>query len=246
MEDLEGENEQLVTETQRVRQLLVSQMADMERTRKDSRRLVTELEDAGSSIRVLRFQLAESNETRSNVQRQLDSRAGQMERFEDEITSLIRELEIKENKDGLSQRLVSELRRQIVGMKTRLEDSEKYQSDLQEQINAYMREIERLQYKLGHDKRFQKFVEIKRECNDLKTQNETLLHRVHLVHAHSIPLLNAEGRVTSPTGRPATALRMRRAKSATAFTSNERLYAIKKIRTTLRLEDLPMKNDGAC
>ena len=242
---LEEENTKLSAEVQKVRQLLVSQMDETERVKRDNKRLILELEDAENHIRVLKVQLDEANEEKRSAQAQLASGESRMKEVEDEIRKILAELHVKtrafEDKDNLSRALIQELRDQVLDHKARLDESERYQTDLQDQIDAYLQEIEKLRLKLASDKRFKMFVEVKRECNDLKERNEVLLHQRngHLGHAHSIPFLSANGRVMSPVSRQGSpALRLRRAKSASVFTSRERLYSYRKVKDALQLENV--------
>lgn len=240
---LEAENEKLTSEAQKTRHALFSQMEDADRFEKENKRLKLELEEEEEKVRTLQGDLDGLSEERERHKQELANRDERIREVEEEMKAILMEFEVQTKvfteKENMSKSLIEELKKHMTDLRNKLEASERYSSDLEEQINEYLIEIEKLKYKLANDKRFKKFVAIKRECNELKNQNEALLHRSHFGHAHSIPILNAEGRVTSPTGKITTGmLQIRRAKSASVFTSRERIYAVRKIRDTLKLENL--------
>ena len=183
--------------------------------------LQKDLTESNAKVRTLTVQLDESTEELQKVRTQLWDKDSQIQEMDREITNLIGTIETKtrtfERKEAESMDIIRELRTKINGLKDTLEESQKSNKDLNDKVICYLTEIERLKQKLLSDKRFKQFVDIKRENNSLKGQNEKLSLKVlETENQPRIPMLKKSGKVTVKRSRVMSA-----GTGLTSFSSSE-------------------------
>ena len=165
--------------------------------------LQRDLKEATTKVRTLTVQLDENSEELVRIRKQLWEKEAQIQEMDDEIASLIGTLESKtrtfQAKEAESMDVIRELRKKINGLKDMLEDSQSSNKNLHEQIEVHLQEIERLKQKMMCDKRFKQFVDIKRENNTLKGENEKLSLKV--LETEKIPMMKKSGKVTVKRSR---------------------------------------------
>ena len=102
------------------------------------------------------------------------------------------------DKETETENIIAALREHISALTNQLETHEKYIQDLESKIKELNLQIEKLKHRMRDDRRFKMFVDIKREVNDLKEQNEELQYRVEKEVTQSMPMMTLSGKMTSP------------------------------------------------
>ena len=167
----------------------------------------------------------------------------EVEEIKAEMKSLIQELtdrtKMFQEKETETENIIATLRKYIQTLTNNLESSGSYIKELEAKINELMLEIEILKQRLQSNRRFKMFVDIKREVNDLKEQNEELQHRVEKEMTLSIPMMTSTGRMTSPRIRALSADPCRSRASCPKSSRPKTSLGRKRI----AIEDLPSRLD---
>ena len=204
--DLEREREELKEENKKFRQMIVNQSTKMSMMEAQFGTLERNLKEATTKVRTLTVQLDESTEDLNRVRKQLWEKEAQIQEMDEEIANLLGTLETKtrtfEKKEAESMDIIRELRKKINSLKDLLNEAQTSNKDLNDQIANHLREIERLKQKMMSDQRFKQFVDIKRENNSLKGENEKLSLKVlETENQNKIPMMKKSGKVTVKRSR---------------------------------------------
>ena len=200
---LQKENERLGEENVKFRKLIVSQQTEIQNLNSRSESLDAELQQSQSQSRMLRVQLDESKEDLGKVRGLLNEKDAHMEQLKNQLGDILKQMQQKdlqsEKRELELKDILQEMKRRLAELTAQLEGTRGANLQLRQQVEDQEKEIERLRAKLSSDSRFKKFVNIKREVNDLREQNQSLYQRVtdHEKCSHHIPVMKRSGRVTS-------------------------------------------------
>ena len=106
-------------------------------------------------------------------------------------------------KDAECERVANTLRAEIDELHCSLRHSHSHSSALDDEIESLKLEIRKLTQRLSNDTRFKQYIDIRREADKLRENNETLLSKVveYETASPSVSVIRRSGRVTSARGR---------------------------------------------
>lgn len=168
--------------------------------------LQNDLTESTNKVRTLTVQLDESTEELQRARSDLWERESEIKRMDEDIKALLRDLDARtrtfERKEAESLDIIRELRRQFMAVQDELDATLESKDDLQRRLSECELEIERLKQRMRSDQRFKKFVDIKREVNTLKDQNEMLSLKVmeHENHVR-MPVMRKSGKIVTKRSR---------------------------------------------
>jgi chromosome segregation ATPase len=218
--DLETENSSLKEENQRYADLISKQSGTIQGLETTNTQLAKENEESQYHIRKLQVQLSDAHEELTAARISLTSKEEQVNELETAMFVLTQELanRVKEfnERDKANQKLIKEQRTEIEGLLAKIRSLEEQNGDMNAKIVEYLKEIEYLRSKLASDTRFKQFVSIKRDYNDLKDKNDTLMFKVyeHEKVCPPMPFMTAKGRIKSAAGRRTVSPSIKRPGSA--------------------------------
>ena len=178
-----------------MRQLVLSQSERIDSMLEESRSSEVALDEATATVGALTFKLAQSEERVGLVTSQLEGKDAEVAAVQTLSEALVTGLEAKvsahralqaawETRENALQSDIEDLRAQFARAQ---QDGD----DLRAQLAARDDALRRLQRRLATSGHFERFVEIKREMNNLQDINASLQR------LEPLPLMTSSGRVTS-------------------------------------------------
>ncbi len=146
------------------------------------------------------MQLSESREDAEKSKEDLHAQEALARQLTKQVLDLREEMAQKEAewqlREASQQVRINELLSELRELREKLALEESDNAQLREEISRLLELVDDLKRKLSGDRRFRHFVDIKREVNDLKEQNESLLLRC-VENSPPIPVMKQSGAVRS-------------------------------------------------
>ncbi|XP_013391043.1 myosin heavy chain, clone 203 isoform X2 [Lingula anatina] len=203
IESLQDEVQHLKAENKQLKEGNASQVAEIQKMSKAKAELSEELVAARQESRELRFQVAQLEKELTDLKND-KSKDELIEALRKKLTKLNNEKKEFAQKEKDYEDLIARLRAQIAELQIRVEKSETIRQELEREIERLLKEIEKLKKHIGADRSFKNFVELKRELNFVKDENEDLRHFVRGKQPPTLPVLKAVEH-TSTKQRPPSA-----------------------------------------
>ena len=244
VKDLEQERDFLTAEVKRYRDMTQNQIIEVNQLRRENLELKEELTESEDLVKKLKTLNDELVEEKQKAVEGLSEKDKEIENLKEEMKSIIKTLAERTKmfyeKETETENIITALREHISALTNQLETHENYIQNLESKIKELNLQIERLKHKLKDDRRFKMFVDIKREVNDLKEQNEELQYRVEKEVTLSMPMMTSSGKMTSPKIRSLSGGTCRSNSSSRPKSSSRGKSASAK---KITIEDLPGRLD---
>ncbi|CAH1798332.1 unnamed protein product [Owenia fusiformis] len=193
LESILEESERLKAENKRLKDITSKQLSEIIQITTNNKQLESDLNDAKDHIRMLKYQLADTEKALDDMKNDT-SKDDMIAELERTVARLHRDIDHYIDIQAEKERMIDYLTGEVNDLRCGLEDCNKHKELLQLEIISLREEIARLRSQLGADKRFKTFVNIKRELTNVKDQNEGL--KAIVKSEQTIPVLNPHGKLS--------------------------------------------------